>query len=56
MKLGRAVYSLVILLVLTGCSTVSQNDVFDGVKKETGQSVQWIKTPQEAALVNKIVN
>ena len=50
------VYSLVILLVLTGCSTVSQNDVFDGVKKETGQSVQWIKTPQEAALVNKSVD
>lgn len=49
-------YSLITLLALTGCSTISKNEVFEGVKKETGQSVQWINTPQEAALVDKSVN
>lgn len=47
--------SLMVLLVLTGCSTITKNEVFEGVKKETGQSVQWIKTPQEAASVEQSV-
>lgn len=50
------VYSLITLLAITGCSTISKNEVFEGVKKETGQSVQWINTPQEAALVEKSVH
>ena len=43
-----------------GCSTVSQNEVFDGVKKEVSvrgiENLQWIKTQQEAERVNESVN
>lgn len=49
-------YSVIALLVLSGCSTISQNDVFNGVKKETSKELQWIKTPQEAAIVRESVN
>ena len=49
-------YSLVMLLALCGCSTISQKDVFEGVKSQTGQPVQWIKTSQGAALVDKSVH
>lgn len=49
-------YSLITLLALSGCSTISQNDVFNGVKKETSKDLQWIKTPQEAAIVRESVN
>ena len=49
-------YSVITLLALSGCSTISQNDVFNGVKKETSKDLQWIKTPQEAAIVRESVN
>ncbi len=49
-------YSLITILALSGCSTISQNDVFDGVKKETSKELQWIKTPQETAIVRESVN
>ena len=49
-------YSIITLLALSGCSTISQNDVFNGVREETSQDLQWIKTPQEAAIVDKNVN
>jgi outer membrane protein TolC len=48
-------YSLITLLALTGCSTLSQNEAFEGVKKETGQTLQWIKTAQEARSVDNSV-
>lgn len=47
--------SLMVLLALTGCSTVSQNEVFEGVKNQTAQTPQWIKTPQEAASIEQSV-
>jgi len=47
-------------LAFFGCSTVSQNEVFDGVKKETSargiENLQWIKTQKEADSVNESVN
>jgi outer membrane protein TolC len=49
-------YSVITLLALSGCSTISQNDVFNGVKKETSKELQWIKTPQEAVIVRESVN
>jgi outer membrane protein TolC len=51
-----SVYSLVALFAITGCSTISKNEVFESVKHDTAQSVQWIKTPQEAEQVNKSVD
>lgn len=53
-------FSLLAVFVLCGCSTISQNDVFDGVKEETSlrgaKNLQWIKTSQEAQSVNDSVN
>jgi len=49
-------YSLITLLVLTECSTLSQNEAFEGVKKETDQTLQWIKTAQEARSVDNSVH
>ena len=48
-------YAFMTLLALSGCSTISQNDVFDRVQKETSQNLQWIKTPTEAQMVHKTV-
>lgn len=52
----EAFYSFLALLALSGCSTISQNEVFNGLREETSQNLQWIKTPQEAEMVNKSVN
>jgi outer membrane protein TolC len=49
-------YSLITLLALAWCSTISQNDVFEDVKKKTGQTLQWIKTAQEARSVDNSVH
>jgi outer membrane protein TolC len=49
-------YSLIALLALSGCSTISQDEVFNALREETSQNLQWIKTPQEAEIVNKSVN
>lgn len=49
-------YSLITLFGFSGCSTLSQNEVFEGVKNQTAQNIQWIKTPQEAEQVNKSVH
>lgn len=49
-------YSIITLFALSGCSTISQNDVFNGLKEDTQKNVQWIKTPQEAAALTKNVN
>lgn len=49
-------YSLIALLALSGCSTISQNEVFNALREETSKNLQWIKTPQEAQIVNKNVN
>ncbi len=47
-------------LAFLGCSTVSQNEVFDGVKREASvrgiENLQWIKTQEEADSVNESVN
>lgn len=46
-------------IIFSGCSTLSQNEVFDSVKQMTtmrgAESLQWIKTPQEAARVDESV-
>lgn len=46
-------------LVFSGCSTLSQNEIFDSVNQMTtmrgAESLQWIKTPQEAARVDESV-
>lgn len=52
----KIIYSFIVLVALSGCSTISQQDVFTGVKEETSQKLQWIKTPQEAMSVHKSVN
>lgn len=52
----KVIYSFITLVALSGCSTISQQDVFTGVKAETKQKLQWIKTPQEAMNVHKSVN
>lgn len=49
-------YLFITLLVFSGCSTISQNEVFEGVKNQTVQNIQWIKTPQEAQSVEESVN
>jgi outer membrane protein TolC len=50
----------IMTLAFLGCSTVSQNEVFDGVKKEASargiENLQWIKTQKEADSVNERVN
>ena len=51
-----SLYSLITLLALSGCSTISQNDVFSGLKEDTHKNIAWIKTPEEAAMVTKNVN
>jgi len=51
---------LLAVFVFSGCSTISQNDLFDGVKEATSlrgaKNIQWIKTSQEAQSVNESVN
>ncbi len=46
-------------IIFSGCSTLSQNEVFDSVNQMTtmrgAESLQWIKTPQEAARVDESV-
>lgn len=49
-------YSFITLFALCGCSTIPQNEVFNGVREETSKNLQWIKTPQEAAIVDENVN
>ncbi|MDP3301569.1 MAG: TolC family protein [Sulfuricurvum sp.] len=50
------IYSFVTLIVFSGCSTISQDEVFGGLREETSQNLQWIKTPQESEMVKKSVN
>lgn len=52
----QIIYSFMALIALSGCSTISQRDVFNGVQEETSKNLQWIKTPQEAQIVNRNVN
>jgi PBP1b-binding outer membrane lipoprotein LpoB len=51
--------SLAALFILSGCSTISQNEVFDSVNQLTieqgSKNLQWIKTPQESASVDESV-
>ncbi|MGZ5208583.1 MAG: TolC family protein [Sulfuricurvum sp.] len=51
---------VIALVIFSGCSTISQQDLFSDVNQTTSLrgagNLQWIKTPQEAALVNKSVN
>jgi len=51
--------SLAVLVIFSGCSTMSQNEAFDSLNQLTGQeggkNLQWIKTPQEAASVDESV-
>jgi outer membrane protein TolC len=51
--------SIIALILLSGCSTISQNEAFDSLNQLTGQeggkNLQWIKTPQEAASVDESV-
>ncbi|MDP3464322.1 MAG: TolC family protein [Sulfuricurvum sp.] len=46
-------------IIFSGCSTLSQNEVFDSVNQMAtmrgAQNLQWIKTPQEAAKVDESV-
>ncbi|HEX5711238.1 MAG TPA: TolC family protein, partial [Sulfuricurvum sp.] len=55
-KLG----ALMIAFLFSGCSTISQNNVFDKVKQLTSNqsmgNLQWIKTQEEAASINESVN
>lgn len=52
--------SLGAVFALSGCSTVSQNDVFDSMNRMTaergGGELKWLKTPQEVQDVQKSVN
>jgi len=52
--------SFVGILLLGGCSTVSQNNAFGEIVSETRtrgiENLHWIKTPQEAASINKSVH
>jgi hypothetical protein len=48
-------YSFITLFAITGCSTISQNEVFNALGNETSQNLQWIKTPQEAQSVHQNV-
>lgn len=51
--------SLAALFLLTGCTTISQNEAFDSLNQLTtaqgGKNLQWIKTPQEAANIDETV-
>ena len=51
--------SLFALVFLAGCSTISQEEAFDSLKKRTtaheGKNLKWIKTPQEAANIDATV-
>lgn len=49
-------HSIMIFVLLSGCSTVSQKELFEGVAKDTSQELRWIKTPQEAQSVEKSIN
>ncbi|MDO9208427.1 MAG: TolC family protein [Sulfuricurvum sp.] len=46
-------------ILFSGCSTLSQNEVFDSVNQMVtmrgAENLQWIKTPQEAARVDESV-
>lgn len=52
--------SLAAIVVFSGCSTVSQNDVFDAMSRTTklkgGGELTWIKSPHEAEEVRVRVN
>ncbi|MDP3120843.1 MAG: TolC family protein [Sulfuricurvum sp.] len=52
----KIIYSFVALIAFSGCSTISQNEVFNALREETSKNLQWIKTPQEAEIVKKNVN
>lgn len=56
----ESVLFLMTLSFFTGCSTLSQNDVFDSVNELTtvrgSENLQWIKTPAEAQSVHESVN
>lgn len=49
-----------VIFALAGCSTVSQNDVFDSMNQMTAErgagELKWLKTPQEVQDVQKSVN
>jgi len=51
---------VIVLVIFSGCSTVSQQDVFSDLNQTTSSrgvsNLQWIKTEQEAVSVNEIVN
>lgn len=48
------------VFALSGCSTVSQNDVFDSMNRMTAErgagELKWLKTPQEVQAVQDSVN
>jgi outer membrane protein TolC len=52
--------SVAVLLSFCGCSTVSQQEVFDSVNQMTAErgvkNIQWIKTPQEIARIDESVS
>ena len=52
--------SLTALLTLSGCSTISQQDVFNSMNRMSAArgagELKWLKTPQEAQDVDKSVN
>ena len=56
----KEIFLSIAVLVFAGCSTVSQNEVFDGVKKEVSlrgiENIQWIKTQKEADSISESVN
>ncbi len=51
--------SLFAVVLLAGCSTISQEEAFESLKQSTiaheGKNLQWIKTPQEAANIDETV-
>ncbi len=51
--------SMAALILLSGCSTLSQKEAFESLNHLTAergiQNLQWIKTPQEAAMVDESV-
>ncbi len=56
----EVILSFTTLLILSGCSTVSQNDVFNSMNRMSAArgagELKWLKTPQEVQDVDKSVN
>ncbi|MFA6197450.1 MAG: TolC family protein [Sulfurimonas sp.] len=56
----KILFSLVAIFVLSGCSTISQKEVFDSMNQMTKNrgtgELMWLKTPQEADEIQKYIN